>query len=170
MPLDVPHVELLFRPCHHLPNRKGLAHGQVVRELNQRGHLPLLNLTEESIHFPIVLGCQSHSTTESGQFFVLKKWYNAGWVKKRYCVVFGFRPLRGSNWVSVFQIHMIHKMTQIHDWPPEGGSVRWPGTYAIHSFGFLTCYWNADVGHKRGEIQRKPSWHRKQKIRQLQSF
>jgi hypothetical protein len=32
--------------------------------------------------------------------------------KKRYCVVFGFRPLvRGSNCVAVFVTHMIHKMT-----------------------------------------------------------
>jgi hypothetical protein len=30
----------------------------------------------------------------------------------------------------MFVIHMTHKMTQIHDWPPEGGSVRRPGTYA----------------------------------------
>jgi hypothetical protein len=30
----------------------------------------------------------------------------------------------------MFVIHMIHKMTQIHDWLPEGGSVRRPGTYA----------------------------------------
>ena len=30
----------------------------------------------------------------------------------------------------MFVIHMIHKMTQIHEWLPEGGSVRRPGTYA----------------------------------------
>ncbi len=40
--------------------------------------------------------------------FVLKRhWYNAGWVKNRYCVVFEFCPLRGCSRVSMFVIHMI---------------------------------------------------------------
>ena len=43
---------------------------------------------------------------------------------------------------------MIHKMTQIHDWQPEGGSVRRPGTYAKRIFTvILYCY--STIQHDR---------------------
>jgi hypothetical protein len=54
-------------------------------------------------------GGATTGTVRNGANLLKQQWQNAGWVTKRYCVAFGFRPLCGSNCVSEVVIHMINK-------------------------------------------------------------